>query len=299
VIRDAAGNLYGTTVFGGQNPPLTCGLPDAFFQSGLGCGTVYKLDASTHQETVLHTFTFDDGHEPLGLALDQAGNLIGATQFGDNTDCRLGFLLLGCGEIFSIDASGNLSFVYEFDHTAMCPFKFCPPPPPGPAPELLGWSPSFVAVDKQGNIFGVTSNGGNFGLGVIFKIDPQGNYSVLHHFAGPGDGFATQQLLLRNHQLYGINADGGNTLDCDFGFAGCGTIFKLDTRTGKFTVLHAFSKNDEGTTPTALAFDQNGNLIGSNLFGGKSVFDTTVCTGGGGCGNVFRLKLNGENDDRQ
>jgi uncharacterized repeat protein (TIGR03803 family) len=157
----------------------------------------------------------------------------------------------------------------------------------------LGWSPSFVIADGEGNIFGVTQSGGNFGLGVLFKIDSAGNYTVLHHFAGPGDGFATQQLLLRNHQLYGLNADGGNTLDCDFGFGGCGTIFRVDTQTRKFTVLHTFSRDDEGTTPTALAFDQNGDLIGSNLFGGNGVFDPTVCTGGGGCGNVFRFRLSG------
>jgi uncharacterized repeat protein (TIGR03803 family) len=135
---------------------------------------------------------------------------------------------------------------------------------------------------------------------VIFKIDAAGNYSVLHHFAGPGDGFSTVQILLRDGKLYGINQDGGNTLDCDFGLgAGCGTIFRLDTRTGRYKVLHTFSRNDEGTAPQALAFDQHGDLIGSNLFGGNGLFDPNVCTGGGGCGNIFRLKLSdrGEDDD--
>jgi uncharacterized repeat protein (TIGR03803 family) len=268
-------------------------IADAFFDSGQGCGTVYKIDAKTHQKTILHTFTFFDGHLPLGLALDPAGNLIGAASFGDNTDCRSGSLLIGCGEIFRIDPSGNFSLVHEFDHKASCPFVICPPSPPGPGPEVLGWAPSWVVVDEEENIFGVTQDGGNFGLGVLFKIDITGKYSILHHFAGPGDGFATQQILLKGHQLYGLNADGGNTLDCDFGFGGCGTIFRVDTRTGKYTVLHTFSRDDEGTTPTSLAFDENGDLIGSNLFGGNGVFDTTVCTGGGGCGNVFRLKLSG------
>ena len=292
-IRDAAGNLYGTTNVGGVDPQLTCTIPDAFFESGQGCGTVYKIDAKTHEKTILHTFGFFDGHLALGLSLDPAGNLIGTTEFGDNTDCRSGFLLIGCGEIFRIDTAGNFSMVHEFDHKASCPFVFCPPPPPGPGPELLGWSPSWVVVDDDGTIFGVTQDGGNFGLGVLFKIDPSGNYTVMHHFAGPGDGFATQQLLLKDHQLYGLNADGGNTLDCDFGFGGCGTIFHVDTQTGKYTVLHTFSKDEEGTTPTALAFDQNGDLIGSNLFGGNGSFDPTICTGGGGCGNVFRFRLNG------
>lgn len=306
-IRDAAGNFYGTTIAGGVNPAPIC-IISALFDGGVGCGTVYKIDAKTHRETVLHTFDFDtDGTLPLGLALDQAGNLIGAAQFGDSTDCRDGIDLLGCGDIFRIDPSGNFSFVHEFHHSPICVFGIigvCPtpnpvplalaPPPSGSEPELLGWTPTWVTVDEEGNIFGTTADGGNFGLGVIFKIDTAGNYSVMHHFAGPVDGFSTQQLLLKDHQLYGLNADGGNTLDCDFGFGGCGTIFRLDTHTGAYTVLHTFSRDDEGTTPTALAFDQNGDLIGSNLFGGNGVFDTTVCTGGGGCGNVFRFKLTGD-----
>lgn len=290
-IRDTAGNLYGTTNVGGIDPQLTCVIPDAFFQSGRGCGAVYKIDAKTRQKTILHTFSFFDGHLALGLGLDPAGNLVGSTEFGDNTDCRSGFLMIGCGEIFRIDTAGNFSIIHDFDHKASCPFVFCPAPPPGPGPELLGWAPSWIVVDDEGNIFGVTQAGGSFGLGVLFKIDNTGNYSVLHHFAGPDDGFATQQLLVKGHQLYGLNADGGNTLDCNFGFGGCGTIFNVDTQTGKFTVLHSFSRDDEGTTPTALAFDQNGDLIGSNLFGGNGVFDPTVCTGGGGCGNIFRLRL--------
>lgn len=302
-VRDAAGNLYGTTIEGGVDPSTIC-----LIQIG-GCGTVYKLDTKTHQQTVIHTFDFNtDGTLPLGLAIDPAGNLIVAVQFGDSHDCRDGFDILGCGDILRIDPSGNSSFVHEFHHSPICifgNFPVCPTPNPiplslvapptgsDPKPELLGWTPSWLVVDDDGTIFGTTQDGGNFGLGVIYKIDTAGNYTVLHHFAGPGDGFATQQLLLKDHQLYGLNADGGNTLDCDFGFGGCGTIFRLDSQTGVYAVLHTFSRDDEGTTPVALAFDKNGDLIGSNLFGGNGVFDPTVCTGGGGCGNVFRFKLSG------
>jgi len=300
VIRDSAGNLYGTTLVGGFNPN----------ESGIckvltpGCGTVYKLDAKTNQETVLHAFTFDDGFQPVGIALDKAGNVIGAAMIGGpDNGCKNGKELLACGLIFKIDPSGNFSVVHEFHHNPTCPFiipcppGFLPPPSPGPAPELQGWIPEFVTVDEDGNIFGIAGAGGIFGLGGIFKIDSTGQYSVLHHFAGPGDGFVTEQILLKDGKLYGINQEGGNTLDCDFGNNGCGTIFRLDTRTGEYKVLHTFSKNDQGTTPTALAFDQNGDLIGANLFGGIGSFDTTICTGGGGCGNIFRLKLSEHGDD--
>jgi uncharacterized repeat protein (TIGR03803 family) len=292
-IRDPDGNLYGTTLGGGQDSPIVCGFGIGFGLDN-GCGTVYKLDAKTHQETVLHTFTFDDGNQPVGLVRDHAGNLIGAASLGADHACHEGFLPIGCGLIFQIDPAGNFNMIHEFHHHENCPFVFGCSPSSGPLPELMGWNPPFVTVDTNGNIFGATGAGGNFGLGVIFKIDSSGNYSVLHHFAGSGDGFATQAILLRNGKLYGINAEGGNFQDCGFG-SGCGTLFSVDTRTGVFTVLHTFSNIEEGAAPSALTFDPNGDLVGSNFLGGSAgLFNPNICTGGGGCGNVFRFTLSAQ-----
>jgi uncharacterized repeat protein (TIGR03803 family) len=89
VIRDAAGNLYGTTVYGGD---FNC-------SGGLGCGTVFKVDA-TGKETVLYTFAGStDGAEPSGLIQDKAGNLYGTTVYGGDLNCDRG---LGCGTVFKI-----------------------------------------------------------------------------------------------------------------------------------------------------------------------------------------------------
>ena len=68
VIRDAAGNLYGTTLYGG---------------SYAGCGVVFKVDTAGH-ETVLYSFTGGaDGANPYaGVIRDSAGNLIGTTRGG-------------------------------------------------------------------------------------------------------------------------------------------------------------------------------------------------------------------------
>jgi uncharacterized repeat protein (TIGR03803 family) len=70
LIFDAAGNLYGTTEFGGN---LTC--------STFGCGTVFKLSRSRQwTETVLHAFFGKDGDDPTsGLIFDGTGNLYGTT----------------------------------------------------------------------------------------------------------------------------------------------------------------------------------------------------------------------------
>lgn len=305
VVRDSSGNLYGITGFGNSDPMGLCAFDVGL--GGVGCGTVFKLDAKTRQETIIHNFDFDNGWQPFSLVIDKAGNLYGATieggqpngngvggcPAGDGVDLQVG----GCGLIFKVDTSGNFSILHVFDHTAHCPFlpSLCPPPAPGPPPELQGTHPTYLAVDDDGSIFGVTISGGNFGLGVVFKIDSSGNYSVLHHFAGPQDGFSTNAVAIHNGKFYGTNAAGGDTLNCGFG-AGCGVIFSVDTRTGAFSVVHTFSNAADGIGPDELAFDTKGNLIGSSDLGGLGLFNRNVCTGGAGCGNVFRLLLEGDSN---
>src|SRR5256885_15917604 len=71
LARDAAGNLYGTTLSGGAS----------------GLGTVFKL-SGTGQETVLHSFTggSDGGNPEAAVILDSAGNLYGTTLNGGTSN---------------------------------------------------------------------------------------------------------------------------------------------------------------------------------------------------------------------
>ena len=85
VIRDTAGNLYGTTYYGGA----------------YGAGTVYKL-SPTGKETVLYGFTgLADGGLPLGgVIMDVAGNLYGTTEYGGDPNCATE--QAGCGVVFKL-----------------------------------------------------------------------------------------------------------------------------------------------------------------------------------------------------
>jgi uncharacterized repeat protein (TIGR03803 family) len=89
IAFDSAGNLYGTTLFGGESNK----------------GTVFELVApddgdSTHEEKVLWSFNGTDGNGPLGsVILDGAGNLYGVTQSGGGTGC---YALKGCGVAFKV-----------------------------------------------------------------------------------------------------------------------------------------------------------------------------------------------------
>lgn len=96
LVRDTAGNLYGTTYGGGS-----------------GDGVVFKLGTTGHQN-VLHSFAGSptDGAFPdAALVRDAAGNLYGTTVFGGAS---------GCGVIFKLDTTGTETVLHSFDRTDGC-----------------------------------------------------------------------------------------------------------------------------------------------------------------------------------
>jgi uncharacterized repeat protein (TIGR03803 family) len=256
LVRDTAGNLYGTTNAGGN--VANCPYPR-------GCGIVFKLDPNG-TETVLHRFgSGSDGLSPVGLlALDSAGNLYGTTLAGGGTRCQryIGTKLVdvGCGTVFKIDASGQESVLHPLAITD-------------------GAFPSAGLVrDTAGNLFGTANQGGLqnctfsvLGCGTVFKVDTTGQFSVLYSFKGPEagpDGAYPQAGLTLDPQgnLYSTTAAGGSATGCPSLAQGenCGTIFQL-TPAGKETVLYSF-KATAGAAVSGLVRDAAGNLYG--LVGG-------------------------------
>jgi len=152
LIRDSAGNFYGTTVHGGIDGD-DCSIP---FQTG--CGVVFKLD-TTGTETVLYSFTGGaDGANPsAGLIRDAAGNLYGTTPNGGifNSTCTA-----GCGVVFKLDTAGKETVLYSFTGGA-----------DGAYPYALIRGPA-------GNFYGTAYNGGivnstcTSGCGVLFMLQP-------------------------------------------------------------------------------------------------------------------------------
>lgn len=97
LVRDAAGNLYGTTYYGGDHRCFGFG----------GCGTVFRVDA-TGKETVLHSFTgpSGDGEFPIaGLVRNGVGNLYGTTRFGGS---------FASGVVFKLDKTDKETVLYSF-----------------------------------------------------------------------------------------------------------------------------------------------------------------------------------------
>jgi len=294
LIVDVAGNLYGTTYYGGANDT----------------GTVYKI-TPTGAEIVLHSFAppgSADGMNPYaGLTMDGAGNLYGTTWIGGVNDT---------GAVFKIASSGNESILYSF----------------GAAATGDGSEPaSGLIMDSAGNLYGTTYLGGAIGNGTVFRITPAGNETILHSFGqfGSGDGINPYASVVLDSagDLYGTtfmggangtgaifkiapsgdesifysfgpssSSDGNNpyaglTIDSAGNFYGTtnnggtnntGALFKI-VPSGAESVVHSFGTGSDGQRlHGALIMDSAGNLYGTTYGGGSN-----------GTGTVFKITPSG------
>lgn len=235
LIEDEAGNLFGTTFAGGNSGKLSA-------------GTVFKI-TNTGQESVLHSFTGTDGFGPVaGLVRDSAGNLYGTASSGGSA---------GWGTVFKISAAGDFSVLYTFQ---------------GYLTEDGGLASAGapMVLDSAGNLYGVTTEGGNtsidackgFGCGVIFKLDPAGNETILHTFVNSDGSTPNGVIFDAAGNLWGTTTFGG-THDQ-------GTVFKLDP-SGNLTTLYNFTGGlkDGGLPFAGLTQDNSGSFYGTTSLGGK------------------------------
>jgi uncharacterized repeat protein (TIGR03803 family) len=293
VLRDRAGNLYGTTTAGGK-----------------GAGILYKLDATGHL-TVLHNFTWADGAAPYaGVIADSSGNLYGTTYSGGTYNA---------GVLYELDAAGNYKVLLNFSRTGSNPYAGVIRDPAGNLYGTTYWGGSQggyagygvvykldtagnetvlynfmggldganpyggLVLDPAGNLYGTTFTGGAtgftgcyYGCGTIYKVDPSGQETVLYRFEGYGDGELPYAGLIRDSEgnLYGTTGAGGMAY---------GVVYKLDT-TGHETVLHSFTGGSDGAEPySGVIRDPAGNLYGTTYLGGSQ----------GGYGVVYKLDTAG------
>jgi uncharacterized repeat protein (TIGR03803 family) len=192
---DGAGNLYGTTEFGGSANASNCADSE-------GCGTVYEL-AANGTVSILHSFCVEvncpDGAEPLAsLIMDQSHNLYGTTELGGiATDCAAP----GCGVVFKLAPDSSETVLYSFCNQQHCVDGAYP------------WS-SGVIADENGNLYGTTGDGGKTGLnpgGSVFEITRKGKERVLASFGKTADGYFPLGGLISDPSgyLYGTVSEGG------------------------------------------------------------------------------------------
>jgi uncharacterized repeat protein (TIGR03803 family) len=252
LIFDAAGNLYGTTFYGGV-ANSQCPAPYT-------CGVVFKLVPNpdgSWTESVLHRFTGADGHGPGGgLIFDAAGNLYGTTLDGGSSAACDG----GCGVVFKLAPNPDGTWKESVLHS----FTFAD----GATPygELI-----FDAAD---NLYSTTSAGGAYGGGAVFKLAPNPDdswtESVLYSFTGGADGLTPYAGLTFDAagNLYGATYFGGFKGDTTCADYGCGVVFKLTLTPSGWseTLLRKFL--GLAANPFApVIFDKRGNLFGTTQYG--------------------------------
>jgi uncharacterized repeat protein (TIGR03803 family) len=262
LVMDKEGNLYGTTYGGGAN----------------NVGTVFKLSpekSGTWTETVLHGFggAPNDGSLPrAGLIIDKQGNLYGTTESGGANNA---------GTVFELSPEKSGAW------TETVLYGFAGAPNDGSLPY------AGLIMDKSGNLYGTTNEGGAYSWGTVFQLSPEngGNSAnggnggawtetVLYSFGTQsGDGVNPYGSLIMDTagNLYGTTTGGGAHI--------YGAVFKVSPPAGGSgawteTVLYSFGAYSvDGTHPfDGLIMDKGGNLYGTT-------------TGGGGysVGTVFQM----------
>jgi hypothetical protein len=275
LVFDAAGNLYGTTAYGG------------LYNGGIAFELSPTLTGAW-TETVLHTFggAGDASQAFSGLIFDPAGNLYGTAYFGGATSYA--------GALFELSpsATGVWSETLLYNFTGGSDGR-------NPATGLT--------FDSVGNLYGTTAAGGstasylcalNSGCGVVFKLSPNSSgpwtETVLHTFDA-SDGWHSSNLIFDSSgNFYSSTGNGGNLTGC--GGFGCGVIYELSPNANggwTETLLYVFPPGTEGyggvggSTPVGVTLDSAGTLYGTAYYGGDYSGDCGF--GLAGCGVVFKL----------
>lgn len=236
--------LYGTTFEGGGS-------------SGCKCGVVFAVNIKKKTETVLYSFTLSNGYNPyVGLVQDNNGNLYGTTHFGGADEAGVVFKL--------VPKTKKYTVLYTFTGS-----------------DDGGFPDSVLTFDKTGDVlYGTATRGGTSNQGVAFSLTLKGDaYKVLYNFTRSSDGGVPSGTMALDPtgNLYGTTQDGGSS-------GSYGVVFKVVPKTGKETVLYAFTGGKDGGGPFGVVRDQNGTLYGATFEGGD-----LKCSGGIGCGTVFKV----------
>jgi uncharacterized repeat protein (TIGR03803 family) len=232
LIMDSAGNLFGTTLYGGGS-----GCNDG---EGAGCGTVFKLTPNG-TESVLYSFTGGaDGAQPeAALIEDKHGNLYGTTPYGGANNF---------GTVFKVATDGSETVLHSFTNG-----------------DDGGYPYAGMIADKSGNLYGTTRSGGSNAGGTIFEIQNSGKETVLYNFCSQpncADGAGPRATLSADGvgNFYGTTQGGGDSNN--------GTVFRLAPNDAE-TVLYSFQGGNDGYWPIGgVVGDNKGNLFGTTEFGG-------------------------------
>jgi uncharacterized repeat protein (TIGR03803 family) len=216
LIQAPDGFLYGTTIDGGW----------------AHCGTVFKMSTAG---VLLQSAPFlcgAAGHFPGPLIQASDGNFYGTTQEGG---------IKSKGTIFKMTPDFQISILYKFLGNTKSGVDGSDP--------VAG-----LVQATDGNLYGATAEGGNFGTGTLFRISTDGTYQLLYSFGGAAGTLPEGTLMQHTSgMLYGTAYGGGANK--------VGTVYQLDLGLGPFITF---------VQPTG-AVGQTAQILGQGLTGATSV----------------------------
>ena len=252
LILGKDGNFYGTSDSGGTS-----------FQGNLDGGTVFQLTPAGVLTTLYAFGDLTDGVHPNGVIQGSDSNFYGTTA---NSDVN------SSGILFQVTPQKTEKVIHYFSQAGA---------PPGDGAYPIG---QLVEVPQQTATvyYGVTSQGGANGTGIVFAINGSGSETILHSFAAVGsltDGVYPVGGLMHatNGNFYGMTSNGGANNG--------GAIYQI-TPAGQESLIYSFPivpGGSAGPSPTgALVQATDGNLYGITRFGGSLNY-----------GQVFKLTPSG------
>ena len=196
LVFDSTGNLYGTTLYGGDEQPYCTNNPQ-------GCGVAFELTPSrdgTWTYHLVHAFAAFANDAQLasgGLLVDRNGSLYGTAPYGGPN--------FNSGMVFKFTPSTTGT---AWKESAVYTFPDC----------TQGCGPyNGVVSDKAGNLYGTTAGGtpacAGFSCGIVYRLSPQRNgtwkYTKLHEFSGPDGMFPNPVIVGPDGNIYGTTQAGG------------------------------------------------------------------------------------------
>jgi uncharacterized repeat protein (TIGR03803 family) len=221
LVQGFDGGLYGTSFDGGSHD----------------LGTIFRLSPANGEIETLHSFSGNDGANPLcRLALIGVDGFYGTTSTGGASDG---------GTVFRMNRSSSLTTLFSFESTN-------------------GISPrAGLTQGRDKSFYGTTAYGGTYGRGTIFKVNEHGRFTSLYSFAGGEDGAVPEANLhlARDGWFYGVTSLGG-TADS----SSCGTIYRITTN-GLYQKLTSFHGGDGSFPGGGLVEVGRGNFYGTTQGG--------------------------------
>lgn len=220
-------------------------------------GALFKTDMVGGDYQKIHDFIpgYTDGHNPeqnsLVQDLSDTTMMYGMTPGGGT---------YGGGILFKTNKAGTFySVLHHFNKVTD------------------GYAPRGKVTQFGTTLFGMTSSGGTYGYGTIFRINMNGTgFAVMRHFQSLPDGSSPQgSLLLDGTTLYGMTLTGGTS--------SAGTIFSITTAGTGYSVIKSFT----GSTV------DGGSPRGSLITDGTTLYGMTYAGGTAGMGTVFRIDKTG------